>query len=1268
MSYLKRFNAGALIGFIVVVAILAVLAVLPSAFAQSKVVLKTYPYPADQAEATATQLRTAYQNLAEVRVIADPRVGQIIVYAPADVQEQIATQLNQPGLPPAPAADARVVGQAPAAPAGSPMIEASGITATNIPLQNITARDFEAKLQIILKNRLATLPNLLPGTNRYQLASAHREGVELSVDLSANQVSIRGPAQGVLGASRLVRAMDTSAKGSSDNMRLIAYQATKPENMQKAVDAVRLAETGRGNSVPVAAKMIAAQKGDDETKNAESPATEATPVAVPQKPTIKLEEEKPKPGEEKDGESTGLSGSVQVEMLEGLDVIVIRGKKRDIEQVASIIEQIEKLSTQTEPSIEIYPLANVNCEAMSALVTQLYNEVYFSRQGTVSITPLIKPNALLLVGRKENVQTVIELIKKLDTQVAPDAEFRVFPLRHATAASVQATIDSFYNSRTSANAGLSTRVWASSDVRSNTVIVQAGPRDMVEISALIARLDTSTSPVVNEVQIVQLKHTMADELVGIIQGAFNVRGVVPQTNQGGAFGGMQQQQQLSTPTQDQRSAILRFLAVDAKGKRRLESGFLNDVRVTADMRANSIVVSAPAESIELLVTLIRTLDDIPLAEAQIKVFTIGNGDASNLMIMLQNLFTSSSQQRTTGGGGAFGGAFGGMGGQSQQAVVLEGGEALIPVRLAADVRTNSIIASGDASNLQIIEALLLRLDGTDVRNRKNHVYRLKNSPAQQVAQAVQSYLQSVTQIQTQSGGQVSPFSLVEQEVIVVAETNSNSLIVSATPRYYDDIREMIEKIDERPPSVMIQVLLAEVTLTDNEEFGVELGLQDGLLFDRSTAATTGGGTAGTPGFNFAGQPLGNNSTNQNQQVGSQGATNFSVGRSNGNLGFGGFTFSASSESVSVLIRALKEDDRLEVLSRPVVQMLDNQLAQIFSGKNVPIVGNTTSTSFGQNYSVDQQQVGLKLMVQPRISPDNLVSMSIFVDNSAIDPGAGVPVTAVNGQVITQPIIDTTQASTVVSAMDGQTVVLGGLFTKSKSEIHRKVPWLGDVPYLGRLFRYDYVQNTKKELLIIMTPHVVRNQADADALRKLEQDRMNWCLADVVKMTGDKSLLQRGGDWSDKDTTVVYPDLDPRAAKFPTPESPEPIPAPEGNSNGEPKAMPPKSQDTPTKAQPPAPLQQPGGMNGTQPPLPPEPPLTPAANGTSMNTNRPTTTAPSRLPPTAQQANYQPPTVRRVQPASYETPAATNSDPRIGSVTAPIYYDAPPSYPTTQAYR
>ena len=142
------------------------------------------------------------------------------------------------------------------------------------------------------------------------------------------------------------------------------------------------------------------------------------------------------------------------------------------------------------------------------------------------------------------------------------------------------------------------------------------------------------------------------------------------------------------------------------------------------------------------------------------------------------------------------------------------------------MRTNSIIASGSTGDLQVVEAILLRLDDSDVRRRKSIVYRLKNAPAADVANAINEFLRSERAVQQLSPGLISPFEQIEREVVVVPEPVSNSLIVSATPRFFDEIEKLVEQLDERPPMVMIQVLIAEVDLNNTDEFGIELGLQD----------------------------------------------------------------------------------------------------------------------------------------------------------------------------------------------------------------------------------------------------------------------------------------------------------------------------------------------------------------------------------------------------------------------------------------------------------
>ncbi len=484
-----------------------------------------------------------------------------------------------------------------------------------------------------------------------------------------------------------------------------------------------------------------------------------------------------------------------------------------------------------------------------------------------------------------------------------------------------------------------------------------------------------------------------------------------------------------------------------------------------------------------------------------------------------------------------------------------GTNTLVRLQFSVDARTNSIIVAGATEDLAIVEAILLRLDGSDTRDRNIEVYRLNNAPAEQVAEAINQWLQSKQDAEEAADLTVSPFEQIDRDVIVVPELVSNSLIISATDEYLAKVRELVRKLDERPPMVMIQVLIAEVKLNDTDEFGVELGLQDSLLFDRSivgelntvteTTQTTsaGGATIATvtqqnivnaplqPGFNFndVQNPLGNNGSTSAlttaANVATQGLSNFAVGRINNDLGFGGFVFSASSNSVNMLLRALQENRRLEVLSRPQIMALDNQQGEVTVGQRVPTIQGVTAGDFGQQTNqIAYENVGITLQVTPRISPDDQVVMEVYAEKSALGPEAeGIPIYAApGGTVVRAPIINQIVARTVVSAATGQTVVLSGLLTKSTSDVHRRVPLLSDIPLLGDLFRYDSVSQQRTELLIIMTPRIVRSDVDADMIKQVESSRMSWVMCDVINMHGPSGLKGRCDEWGGCETEAVYP--------------------------------------------------------------------------------------------------------------------------------------------------
>ena len=287
----------------------------------------------------------------------------------------------------------------------------------------------------------------------------------------------------------------------------------------------------------------------------------------------------------------------------------------------------------------------------------------------------------------------------------------------------------------------------------------------------------------------------------------------------------------------------------------------------------------------------------------------------------------------------------------------------------------------------------------------------------------------------------------------------------------------------------------------------------------------------TPGFNFgnADQPLGNSGSATSLAtagaVGAQGLSSFGVGRVSQAAGFGGFVLSASSNSISMLLRALQQSQRLEVLSRPQIMALDNQTGRAFVGQIVPYITSSQIDQLGQrtNY-VEFRDVGLELLVRPRISPENLVVMEVFAAKSELgDVASGVPISiAPNGSAINAPIINTISAETTISAVSGQTVVLSGLIVKRDRELHRRVPLLADIPLIGDLFRFDSKQVQKAELLIVLTPHVIRSRQQSEMMKQVESARMSWCLSDVVAINGPAGLRSANDVLGAAEAETVFP--------------------------------------------------------------------------------------------------------------------------------------------------
>jgi type II secretion system protein D len=1112
----------------------------------SPAIVRMYPCPADRQAEVTTRLQAQWANRDDVRVASNTHAGQLFVLAPPEIHDTIARQLAASAVPAAPMAQpAPAMPMAPAipAPAASPAAPFVGLT-------QVRVEQIEGVLFQLLGSRLVAMPNPLPNGAQYVFIDASGKRLELAIDRTRNGITVIGAEPLVGQFVRLVHHLDQPASPGK-TQRIVPVHRADPAKVEQAVKAYRTGGRDEGSMSPKggsgsndtqlrgaiglvgymfqpadAAQGSAVQPAVGTAATAATPVVPATTSGVP----VPLR---------------NVASDVEVEVLPDLDVIILRGREQDVAELTRIIEELERLSAETQPMIEVCPLQHVGGDALTALIARVQDSLLGGLQGRVSITPLGKPNALLLIGWGDAVRAAKELITRLDQPVAADSQFKVFPLKHAPANTARTTVQEIFASRT----GLASRVQVSADVRTNSLLVQASPRDLVEAEAIIQNLDRGESASIHQTRIYKLKNTLATDLATTIQAAIAAsRGSTTSTATTAA-----------ATAAGGKSSTLELVTVDPTGRKVLKSGILADVQITADPHLNTLIISAPAESIELVVALIQQLD-VPVATAQIKVFRIINGDASSLVMMLRSLLLRPESAGTT---------------TAAPLPLSQDESTLAPLRFSVDTRTNCIIAVGGSSDLRIVEALLLRLDQQDVAERRNAVYRLKNAPALDVATAINEFLRSERQLHQSGTGLTSASQQMESEVVVVPEQVSNALIVSATPRYYQKIADLIEKLDEQPPQVLIQVVIAEVKLGNYDEFGLELGLQDSVLFDRgvlsdivttTSTITNASGTAignnqtiqsatTTPGYNFNnGNALGNSGTasSSSHLVGGQSISNFGVGRNSSKTGYSGLVLSASSESVSVLLRAMQELSCMRVISRPQIMTLDNQPAYVQVGQRVPRITGSAINNVGQMNTVALENVGIILGVTPRISPEGLVVMEVDAEKSEIDTTTnGTEVAISQGEPIYSPYVNVTTAQTTVSASSGQTIIMGGLITKNNEQIDRRVPWLADIPVLGYLFRYKSNYMDRKELLIILTPHVVRNKADEERVRQLETSRMHWCLRDMQQIHGDM------GDSAPQNVPTVYPDTNPRGIV-----SDEPQPISEASKPAEPVFPPvPKSPES-----------------------------------------------------------------------------------------------------------
>lgn len=570
------------------------------------------------------------------------------------------------------------------------------------------------------------------------------------------------------------------------------------------------------------------------------------------------------------------------------------------------------------------------------------------------------------------------------------------------------------------------------------------------------------------------------------------------------------------------------------------------VRASSDDFSNSVIVNAPRDQQAQVAELIGQLDKITDEPQQTKVFPLEFAAAEDLQPVVQNLLNANvprgkggaTTQQSQGPGAFFSAIRGSVSGSGQA---------------TADPRTNALIVTATSDNIKLVDKVVKELDtkidlqpttfvfplsnaqsddvagllnqafgqrqGTGTnrgttnnrnngssstnRNNSNSNTRNRGNTGQLggenvdpnegdansipididpnsddgqlmtsigVAQGIGQFFggggqtgqrRSTTGQSTsrdQNGKVVNANDLTGQ-VTTISDPNTNSIIVVTSPENAELIRRILDQLDKIPEQVMIQTIITEASLDAQDKLGVEWKFAQSKFLGNSSTTTNG-------------------NTNFGLQSGSTSATPLT-----------GFSYTITGGNLSFFLNALQQDQKFQILSTPRIFTSNNVQAEINISQRVPyIVSSRQDVNGNFTYNYAFEDVGIVLTVTPHVTKDGYVTMD--VSQTANDLQGYTTFNA--------PIINQRTAQTTVSVKNGETIVLGGIIRTTVSSTVSKVPLLGDIPILGKLFQNKSKEKQKTELLVFLTPRIVK---DPDEAKKLREDTQKELSPETTKSLG-----------------------------------------------------------------------------------------------------------------------------------------------------------------------
>ncbi len=686
-------------------------------------------------------------------------------------------------------------------------------------------------------------------------------------------------------------------------------------------------------------------------------------------------------------------------------------------------------------------------------------------QGRIKIIADVNSNSLVLKASEANLVFLQEIIKELDIAPNVKTEIRTFRLKYATAADVAQTLQEVLTGDAPDNRrrmdawdraklrtyqreqgidtsqGIVGTVNVSHNDRINVVVVSSDPRNFSIVEKVINELDQEQTQ--EEIRLYFLKFADAETLVPSLQDLF----------EGGSAGSDR-----DLPWWRRR---------DREPTESTGFGVQGEVHLVADLRLNAILISTSAQNFETIDALIKRLDvNMPDQEWGTRMYKLKYADADNVAAVINNVYQGSSQNT----GNFF--FFLTERQRNQTQGSLAGNVTAEPYPTLNAV----IVSTATQRNFELITEFINSMDVPTPEGQKEitEAIRLEYGSADHLQQVLEQVWAgdedaggfSFSRFFASGGRQEQQdINSLRGKVTVFADADTNSLIITTQQRYFAAVRALIQKLDFVRGQVWIDIQILEVTLDETTKLGIELTAQENKIF----------GVSPRPG-----NPL--------------------VGELNSQLGLeqeiSGFDLGLATKEYMALLHTLMRENKVQTLSTPSLLTRDSWNATWSSGRRIPYLQSVDTTSIlGEtvsqplfNYDFIDPPVGINISLTPYIAKSQVGKdgkRTIGLDIENISASNFIEFTDFNA-----PITDDNAISVYIDVEDGQQIVVGGIIRKKQKQVETKLPVLGDLPFIGRLFKNTETAVEDAEIVIIITPHIVDIKNPED-IEKLKEKADNW---------------------------------------------------------------------------------------------------------------------------------------------------------------------------------